>query len=76
MTEETEETESAEPETVEEIEEFEETIEEPEEEPEPEPSEPIELAMPVSRRKNSSRRPTQPEMTRKSLKILQPASQS
>ena len=49
-TEETEETESAEPETVEEIEEFEETIEEPEEEPEPEPSEPIELAMPVTKR--------------------------
>lgn len=75
-TEETEETESAEPETVEEIEEFEETIEEPEEEPEPEPSSRSNLPCRFTRRKNSSRRPTQPEMTRKSLKILQPASQS
>ena len=71
VTEETEETESAEPETVEEIEEFEETIEEPEEEPGR-----SNLPCRFTRRKNSSRRPTQPEMTRKSLKILQPASQS
>ena len=66
----TEETESAEPETVEEIEEFEETIEEPDR-----PSR-SNLPCRFTRRKNSSRRPTQPEMTRKSLKILQPASQS
>ena len=70
VTEETEETESAEPETVEEIEEFEETIEEPEEEPEPEPSEPIELAMPVYTAEELLQK------AQKSLKILQPASQS
>ena len=73
VTEETEETESAEPETVEEIEEFEETIEEPEEEPEPEPSEPIELAMPVYTAEELLQKA---HAAGKSLKILQPASQS